>query len=84
GVYHYSGLPHVSWFEFAEAIFNVAVEQGVIASKPSLSTIATEQYLTPVKRPINSKLSTEKIMTLLAVEPSDWKAALSNIKAYAG
>ncbi|MEZ8734943.1 MULTISPECIES: dTDP-4-dehydrorhamnose reductase [unclassified Vibrio] len=84
GVYHYSGLPHVSWFEFAEAIFNVAVEQGVIASKPSLSTIATEQYITPVKRPINSKLSTEKIMTLLAVEPSDWKAALSNIKAYAG
>ncbi len=28
--YHYSGLPHVSWFEFAEAITNVAVEQGVI------------------------------------------------------
>ena len=84
GVYHYSGLPHVSWFEFAEAIFNVAVEQGVIASKPSLTTIATEQYPTPAKRPSNSKLSTDKIMTLLAVEPSDWKAALSNIKAYAG
>ncbi|MEZ8611601.1 dTDP-4-dehydrorhamnose reductase [Vibrio sp. 10N.222.51.C8] len=84
GVYHYSGLPHVSWFEFAEAIFNVAVEQGVIASKPSLATIATEQYPTPAKRPSNSKLSTDKIMTLLAVEPSDWKAALSNIRAYAG
>lgn len=84
GVYHYSGLPHVSWFEFAEAIFSVAVEQGVIASKPSLTTIATEQYPTPAKRPSNSKLSTDKIMTLLAVEPSDWKAALSNIRAYAG
>ncbi|ARP39469.1 dTDP-4-dehydrorhamnose reductase [Vibrio syngnathi] len=84
GVYHYSGLPHVSWFEFADAVFNIAVEQGVIASKPSLTSIATEQYPTPAKRPSNSQLSTEKIMTLLAVEPSDWKAALSNIKAYAG
>jgi dTDP-4-dehydrorhamnose reductase len=84
GVYHYSGLPHVSWFEFADAIFNVAVEQGVIASKPSLTSITTEQYPTPAKRPSNSQLSTEKIMTLLAIEPSDWKAALSNIKAYAG
>ncbi|WP_454442526.1 dTDP-4-dehydrorhamnose reductase [Vibrio bathopelagicus] len=84
GVYHYSGLPHVSWFEFAEAIFNVAVEQGVITSKPSLTSIATEQYPTPANRPSNSRLSTDKIMALLAVEPSDWKAALSNIKAYAG
>lgn len=84
GVYHYSGLPHVSWFEFADAVFNVAVEQGVIARKPSLTSLATEQYPTPAKRPSNSKLSTDKIMTLLAVEPSDWKAALSNIKAYGG
>ncbi|OEF64195.1 dTDP-4-dehydrorhamnose reductase, partial [Vibrio cyclitrophicus 1F175] len=30
GVYHYSGLPHVSWFDFADAIFDVAVEQGVL------------------------------------------------------
>ncbi|MEZ9442660.1 dTDP-4-dehydrorhamnose reductase [Vibrio sp. 10N.222.54.F12] len=84
GVYHYSGLPHVSWFEFADAIFNVAVEQGVIANKPNLTSIPTDQYPTPATRPSNSQLSTEKITTLFSVGPSDWKAALSNIKAYAG
>ncbi|WKY58248.1 dTDP-4-dehydrorhamnose reductase [Vibrio sp. SNU_ST1] len=84
GVYHYSGLPHVSWFEFADAIFNVAVEQGVIANKPNLTSISTDQYPTPATRPSNSQLSTEKITTLFSVGPSDWKAALSNIKAYAG
>ncbi|CAH7133989.1 dTDP-4-dehydrorhamnose reductase [Vibrio chagasii] len=82
GVYHYSGLPHVSWFDFADAIFDVAVEQGVLANKPSLTSITTDQYPTPAKRPSNSRLSTEKIKLGFSVKASDWKAALNNIQAY--
>ncbi len=84
GVYHYSGLPHVSWFYFADAIFDVAVEQGVLAKKPSLTSITTDQYPTPAKRPSNSRLSNEKIIQGFSVEASDWKAALNNIQAYTG
>ena len=82
GVYHYSGLPHVSWFDFADAIFDVAVEQGVVSKKPSLTSITTDQYPTPAKRPSNSRLSTEKITLGFSVKASDWKAALNNIQAY--
>ncbi|MBE8606828.1 dTDP-4-dehydrorhamnose reductase [Vibrio cyclitrophicus] len=82
GVYHYSGLPHVSWFDFADAIFDVAVEQGVLAKKPRLTSITTDQYPTPAKRPSNSRLSTEKITLGLSVKASDWKVALNNIQAY--
>ncbi|MDO6542483.1 dTDP-4-dehydrorhamnose reductase [Photobacterium sanguinicancri] len=84
GIYHFSGLPHVSWFEFAEAIFDSAVKQNVIAKKPSLSSITTEQYPTPAKRPSNSRLSTQKITESFSVEASDWKVALNNIQAYTG
>ncbi|MEZ9191542.1 dTDP-4-dehydrorhamnose reductase [Vibrio sp. 10N.286.52.F8] len=84
GVYHYSGLPHVSWFDFADTIFDVAVEQGVLAKKPSLTSITTDQYPTPAKRPSNSRLSNEKIIQGFSVEVSDWKAALNNLQAYAG
>ncbi|MEO9494312.1 MAG: dTDP-4-dehydrorhamnose reductase [Vibrio splendidus] len=84
GVYHYSGLPHVSWFDFADAIFDIAVEQEVLANKPSLTSITTEQYPTPAKRPSNSRLSTEKITQSFSVKASDWKAALNNIQAYTG
>ncbi|WP_299686090.1 dTDP-4-dehydrorhamnose reductase [uncultured Vibrio sp.] len=84
GVYHYSGLPHVSWFDFADAIFDVAVEQGVLANKPSLTSITTDQYPTPAKRPSNSRLSTEKITLGFSAKASDWKAALNNIQAYTG
>lgn len=82
GVYHYSGLPHVSWFDFADAIFDVAVEQGVLVNKPSLTSITTDQYPTTAKRPSNSRLSTEKITQGFSVKASDWKAALNNIQAY--
>lgn len=84
GVYHYSGLPHVSWFEFASTIFDVAVKQGIIEKKPCLTSISTDQYPTPAKRPSNSRLSTEKIIQAFSVEASDWKSALNNIQAYTG
>ncbi|MEZ8396045.1 dTDP-4-dehydrorhamnose reductase [Vibrio cyclitrophicus] len=84
GVYHYSGLPHVSWFDFADAIFDVAVEQGVLEKEPTLTSITTEQYPTPAKRPSNSRLNTEKITLGFSVKASDWKAALKNIQAYTG
>lgn len=83
GVYHYSGLPHVSWYEFAEAVFNAAVEHNVLNNKPTLSSITTEQYPTPAKRPSNSRMSTDKITQVFGFEASDWKAAITNIKPYA-
>lgn len=82
GVYHFSGLPHVSWYEFADAIFDVAVQQKVLVNKPALTSITTEQYPTPAKRPSNSRLSNEKIVTNFSIEASDWKTALNNIQAY--
>ncbi|MEH0690599.1 dTDP-4-dehydrorhamnose reductase [Vibrio cholerae] len=82
GVYHYSGLPHVSWFEFAEAIFNRAVEKSVIAQRPTLTSITTDQYPTPATRPSNSRMNTEKIECSFGVKPSDWAAALVDIQKY--
>lgn len=82
GVYHFSGLPHVSWFEFAESIFDTAAEQGLINKKPSLTSITTEQYPTLAMRPSNSRLSTEKINNAFLIEASDWQLALTRIKEY--
>ncbi|MEZ8929128.1 MULTISPECIES: dTDP-4-dehydrorhamnose reductase [unclassified Vibrio] len=84
GTYHFTGLPHVSWFDFAEAIFDVAVELGVLTRKPLLTSITTNQYPTLAKRPSNSRLSSEKLTRVFSVEPSDWNAALFNIQAYTG
>lgn len=83
GVYHFSGAPHVSWFEFAQAIFNEAVEQNVLATAPQLNSITTADFPTPAKRPENSKLNTNKITQGFNIQASDWRSALADIKPYA-
>lgn len=81
GVYHFSGAPHVSWYEFAQEIFQQA-EANYLLKAPSLSSITTDMYPTPAVRPENSKLSSEKIERMFGIKPSDWKAALENIEGY--
>lgn len=81
GVYHYSGLPYKSWFEFAQSIFNYA-ERASILTAPQLSSIKTEMYPTPAPRPENSKMNCSKIKRTFGIEPSDWLRALTNIEAY--
>lgn len=82
GVYHYSGLPSVSWFEFASHIFEQAKAQGVIDTIPALSSITTADYPTPAKRPANSRLSMDKIETNFGIAACDWQAALADIRPY--
>lgn len=83
GVYHFSGTPHVSWFEFAQSIFSEA-EKASLLIAPELSSITTNMYPTPASRPENSKMNCAKIKQVFGIEPSDWQAALTNIKAYTG
>jgi dTDP-4-dehydrorhamnose reductase len=82
GIYHYSGLPHVSWFDFADCIFDQAVGKQLLPSKPCLNPLTTEEYPTPAKRPANSRLATEKVAQTFGVAPSDWKKALDSIEHY--
>ena len=83
GVYHFTGKPYVSWYEFAKAIFAEAELQNILAKSPLVNSIATSDYPTPAKRPANSRLELTKIKQTFGIEPSDWQKALKNIKAYA-
>jgi len=82
GLYHFSGLPHVSWSQFAQTIFDQAVEQGELNKAPIVNAITTADYPTPAKRPANSKLDTALIGDKFEINASDWQLALANLKAY--
>ncbi|HAS64373.1 MAG TPA: dTDP-4-dehydrorhamnose reductase [Vibrio sp.] len=82
GTYHFSGLPHVSWYEFAKTIFGKAMEFNVLLQSPEVSAISTSAYPTPAKRPDNSKLNCGKLERAFGIKSSDWRTALDNIQAY--
>ncbi|MDC3279084.1 dTDP-4-dehydrorhamnose reductase [Litorivicinus sp.] len=77
GTYHYAGLPIVSWYEFAEAIFEAEDE----AHRPKLTPCASTEYLTNVVRPPNSILSSARLTDYLKIDPCEWKVKLQIIQA---
>lgn len=82
GIYHFSGTPHVSWAEFADAIFSAATTHKALPHKPTINSIPTTEYPTPAKRPANSKLDCAKIAKQFNIQPSNWQAALQQINLY--
>ncbi|HDY8145967.1 TPA: dTDP-4-dehydrorhamnose reductase [Vibrio vulnificus] len=82
GVYHLSGMPYASWYDFASAIFQAAEQHKMLDKQPLLSSIPTSAYPTPAKRPANSRLDCAKIENQFGIKPSDWQVALNNIQAY--
>ncbi|MGI2173246.1 dTDP-4-dehydrorhamnose reductase [Shewanella ulleungensis] len=82
GTFHYSGFPHVSWYSFAEKIFEIALDTGVLVQPIKVNQITTLDYPTPAKRPANSRLNCDKIHNIFGIKQSDWQAALVRIKEY--
>ncbi|MCU1788931.1 dTDP-4-dehydrorhamnose reductase [Pectobacterium polaris] len=78
GIYHYSGDQEVSWYEFAQAIFSVAVQNSVLNKIPTLTPITTLQYPTPAHRPAYSTLSCQKTQQF-KIELSNWQVVLNKI-----
>ncbi|MEZ2894028.1 dTDP-4-dehydrorhamnose reductase [Providencia rettgeri] len=82
GIYHFAGEPYVSWYQFAEVIFQTAKRYGCLSEKPTINKITTIDYPLPAKRPANSRLNCLKINTVFGINPSNWNLALQNIQAY--
>lgn len=78
GIYHFCGDQIVSWYEFAQAIFELARLTGDYPHTPHCHKIATLQYPTPAKRPAYSGLDCTKI-SKYKIEPSNWHRALTLI-----
>ena len=72
GIYHATNEGTCSWFEFANEIF----KQSNIEVKTN--PITTDQYPTAAKRPMNSRMSKDKLTEFgFALLPS-WEEALNN------
>ena len=79
GLYHYSGHPQCSWFDFAQEIFRQAAARGLLVKVPQVSAITTAQYPTPARRPAWSVLDCTKFEQTFGIAPQDWLDDLARV-----
>jgi dTDP-4-dehydrorhamnose reductase len=73
GTYHFSGAPDVSWAGFAKEIF---AQSG---RSVTVQPISTQDYPTPAKRPLNSRLDCQSTQDQFGITRPDWRADLRNV-----
>lgn len=69
GLFHVSAEGQCSWYEFAKTIFEL---EGV---SPELRAVSSREFASPVKRPVYSVLSKQKLR-LLGIDMPAWKDGL--------
>jgi dTDP-4-dehydrorhamnose reductase len=83
GTYHYCGQPPVTWFQFAQEIFEVARSCG--AATPKLYPIGAAEYAAAAVRPPNSAMDCGKIQRTLDIAAPSWAERLpAVVKAILG
>jgi dTDP-4-dehydrorhamnose reductase len=76
GIYHACNTGETNWNEFAREIFHEARQRGIPLRVKSVMEIATSEYPTPAKRPLNSRLNTTKLFETFGVRLPDWRQGL--------
>ena len=72
-IYHYSGGPDVSWYDFAKEIFMIS------RIEMKLEPIKTIEYMTAAKRPLNSRLDMSKTERNFKIQRPCWRDGLVNV-----
>lgn len=79
GTWHLVAGGETSWHGFAEAIFEAAVQSGLLERAPSTRPITSAEYPTPARRPAYSRLDTGKLERDFGIQLPDWREGLSQV-----
>ncbi|QDE38489.1 dTDP-4-dehydrorhamnose reductase [Luteibacter pinisoli] len=76
GTYHLTASGETTWHGFADALFDDAVEAGVLARRPVVRAISTDQFPTPARRPAYSVLNNRSFVQAFGHALPDWREGL--------
>lgn len=81
GLWHLAAAGQTSWHGFATAIFEDAVQTGLLPRAPAVVPIATADYPTRAMRPAYSRLDCERAARDFGVRLPDWRVGLRQVIA---
>ena len=76
GIYHWTDAGVASWYDFAVAIQDEAINLGMLERRIPIAPLATSQYPTPAVRPGNSVLDKAGCWDAMNWTPEHWRVAL--------
>lgn len=81
GTYHLTSTGETNWYECACFIVNEAMKLGIHTNitPDQIKAISTDAYPTAAKRPLNSRLSTEKIQKTFMLELPHWEDEVKKV-----
>lgn len=78
GLYHYTNEGNISWFDFANSIYDLAKKNNILNKDCIVEPCNSKEYKTKAKRPKFSVLSKEKIKSDLKIDLIDYKESLNS------
>lgn len=79
GTWHLSAEGETSWHGFATAIFQGAVERGLLARAPTVEAITSAQFPMRARRPAYSRLDTARFQRDFGLHIGDWREGLDEV-----
>ncbi|WP_446810824.1 dTDP-4-dehydrorhamnose reductase [Methylomonas sp. 2BW1-5-20] len=81
GIYHLTAGGETSWYDYAHFVFDFARQAGIElkTDKQAVAAIPTSAYQTPARRPLNSRLDTEKLKTVFDLQLPDWQLGVERM-----
>ena len=75
GTYHCVAAGHTSWHGYARFLIQAALERGfkLKTTPQAVAAIPTRDYPTPARRPLNSRLATDKLQRQFGLRLPPWQ-----------
>jgi len=73
GIYNLAAAGETSWFDYASLIFTESEKYSTALKIRKLSPITTAEYITPAKRPLNSRLELSRLEKTFGLKMPPWQ-----------
>ena len=83
GIYHVTAAGSASWFEYAKYLVRAALKRGLPLqlSEEGIRPVSSREYASSARRPLNSRLSTDKIQAVFGLQMPHWTTHLDRFMA---
>lgn len=79
GLYHLAASGEVSWHGYASHVISFARDNGEQLAVTAINPIETIAYPTPARRPLNSRLNTQKLRDNFSLHLPEWQSGVTRM-----